>query len=78
VSIISPENSAYLQAISHTQKYLFRDWCVTSTSPPTMQKLEKLAVLTYRLQQKTHSVETGNKMLLEDSYSVNLFACVSV
>jgi len=29
-----------------------------------MQKLEKLAVLTYRLQQKTHSVETGNKMLL--------------
>ncbi len=43
-----------------------------------MQKLEKLAVLTYRLQQKTHSVETGNKMLLEDSYSVNLFAFVSM
>jgi hypothetical protein len=43
-----------------------------------MQKLEKLAVLTYRLPQKTHSVEIGNKMLLEDSYSVNLFACVFV
>jgi len=27
---------------------------------------------------ENHSVETGIKMLLEDSYSVNLFACISM